>query len=60
MIETDVFQRKIQCVEVVPYNLTYRHRSYKGAGAYIRIKAPWRLYPALFFKYHISYIDSEK
>ena len=44
----------------IPYNLAYRRRSYKGAGAYIRIKAPRRLYPALFFKYQISYIDSEK
>ena len=39
----------------LPYNLAYRSRSYKGAGAYIRIKEPWRLYPAQFFEYRISY-----
>ena len=37
------------------YNLAYKRRSYKGAGAYIRIKAPWRLYPAQYFEYRISY-----
>ena len=49
----------IGAVYIVPWNLAYRRHSYKGAGAYIWLRAPRLLYQALFYKYQISFIDSE-
>ena len=35
-------------LNLIPYYRAYRRRPCIGAGAFIRIKAPWRLYKALF------------